>query len=84
MKGDSCNLCQYFFKKKDWTKLYISQCLLHHLDIISNDENTNFYEYIDNLVLQIYQDILVEFLIENIREIEIDQNSYKFDKFFKK
>ena len=73
-----------FFLKKDWTKLYIIQCLLHHLDIISNNENTGFYKYIDNLILQIYQDILVEFLIENIREIEIDQNSYKFDKFFKK
>ena len=41
------------------------------------DENICTYEYINNFILQIYWEILVDILTQNIGETEIDQNLLK-------
>ena len=44
------------------------------------DENISFNGYIGNLGLQIYQDILVDILTQNIDRPKNDQNSWKYKK----
>ena len=41
----------------------------------SKDENISFDGYTSNLILQIYQEILVNILTQNISETKINQNS---------
>ena len=41
------------------------------------DENICIYRYINNFILQIYWEIMVDVLTQNIGETEIDQNLLK-------
>ena len=59
--------------------IIIRSCCTH---LTFKDKNINFNGYINNLIWEIYRDILINILTQNINKMKFDKKSWKYYKIY--